>query len=484
MIRASLLEKILHVLVDFLASTACFYMAYWIQFRSGWIVDKYDPSRLFHNYREAGLIASVLWVGLFAFSGLYRKWLMESRLYQIIIVIRAVFYGMVLIYVAVFGMELVAKVFSPDSVSSEFLYQSRTKLILLYAMSLIVLVGMGRLLISEFLRKLLRKGFGADRILILGVNDAGRETLKKLQGAPELGQRVIGFMDERYAVMDNQEFEGLPIMGKYSDLSRVIREHRVTGLVISHESSSIHEILRVLDWVAEINLHIYIIPDLYDVVAGHFKGNLVHGVELQELFAFNMAPWQVRVKRLMDVSVAMLLLLITAPLLLLTAILIKLDSPGPIFYSQERVGLYGRKFMVYKFRSMRTDAEKAGPQWATKNDTRITRIGRLIRKTRIDEIPQLWCVLKGDMSMVGPRPEREHFIELLRKEIPLYMFRLKMKPGLTGWAQVRHSYDNSLEDVQKKLKYDLYYFENMSLLMDLQILVRTIYVVLTGKGAQ
>jgi lipopolysaccharide/colanic/teichoic acid biosynthesis glycosyltransferase len=155
-----------------------------------------------------------------------------------------------------------------------------------------------------------------------------------------------------------------------------------------------------------------------------------------------------------------------------------------VFYSQERVGLYGQRFMVHKFRTMRTDAEKNGAQWATKNDPRITRVGHFLRKTRIDELPQLLCVLKGDMSMVGPRPERAVFIEQLREEIPFYMSRLKMKPGLTGWAQVRHHYDTSTEDVKIKLQYDLYYYENMSLLLDIQILFRTIYVVLTGKGAQ
>ncbi|MFA6342641.1 MAG: exopolysaccharide biosynthesis polyprenyl glycosylphosphotransferase, partial [Fibrobacteraceae bacterium] len=198
----------------------------------------------------------------------------------------------------------------------------------------------------------------------------------------------------------------------------------------------------------------------------------------------NMPFWQVRVKRMMDITVASILLFLTSPLLLLASVAIKLDSKGPIFYSQERVGLYGKRFMVHKFRTMRTDAEKDGPQWAKKIDTRITRAGLFLRKTRIDELPQLLCVLNGDMSMVGPRPERAFFIEQLREQVPFYISRLKMKPGLTGWAQVRHHYDTSIEDVQKKLQYDMYYFENMSLLLDIQILFRTIYVVLTGKGAQ
>jgi exopolysaccharide biosynthesis polyprenyl glycosylphosphotransferase len=197
-----------------------------------------------------------------------------------------------------------------------------------------------------------------------------------------------------------------------------------------------------------------------------------------------MPLWQVRVKRAMDIIIAFGLLILSSPIFFLAAIGVKLDSKGPIFYSQERVGLYGRRFMVHKFRTMKVDAEKNGAQWATKNDPRITRIGLFLRRARIDELPQLLCVLKGDMSMVGPRPERAVFIEQLREQVPFYISRLKIKPGLTGWAQVRHHYDTSIEDVQKKLQYDMYYYENMSLLLDIQILFRTIYVVITGKGAQ
>jgi exopolysaccharide biosynthesis polyprenyl glycosylphosphotransferase len=186
----------------------------------------------------------------------------------------------------------------------------------------------------------------------------------------------------------------------------------------------------------------------------------------------------------MDIVIAILLLVITAPLLLLTTIAVKLSSKGSILYKQQRIGLHSRPFIIYKFRSMRVDAEKNGPQWAKKNDKRITKVGKIIRKFRIDEIPQLFCVLKGDMSMVGPRPERPVFIEKLRKTIPFYASRLKMKPGLTGWAQVRHHYDNDIEDVKIKLSYDIYYLSNASILLDIQILIRTIYVVLTGKGAQ
>lgn len=484
MIRASILEKVFLVLADLLALSACFYFAFWLQFHSGWIVEKLDPAKSISDYYRAGIFVTVVWLSLFAFAGLYRKWFLESRLFQVAIVLRGVVYGLVLIFVALFGLEVINQFFAPTPDIIPSVYSSRVKLILVYTLSIFVVVAALRLLVQLLLRQMLRQGFGADRLLVLGANPIGKAIQEKLARCPQLGHRVVGFMDERAASMPEKSFAGVPVLGKYSDLAKVVRREHVGGLVIAHESSSIREVLRIFDWVAELPIHIYVVPDLYDVVSGHFKGNLVHGIEMQEVFAFNMPPWQVRLKRIMDVAVAGGLLLATFPVLLLTAILIKLDSKGPIFYSQERVGLYGRPFMVHKFRTMRTDAEKGGPQWATKNDPRITRIGRFLRKTRIDEIPQLLCVLKGDMSMVGPRPERQHFIEKLRQQIPLYMFRLKMKPGLTGWAQVRHSYDTCIEDVHTKLKYDLYYFENMSILLDVQILFRTVWVVISGKGAQ
>jgi sugar transferase (PEP-CTERM system associated) len=189
-------------------------------------------------------------------------------------------------------------------------------------------------------------------------------------------------------------------------------------------------------------------------------------------------------KRVFDVASSSLLLILAAPVMLLTALVIRLDSPGPVLYRQERVGLGGRSFQCIKFRSMRTDAEKDGvARWATKNDSRITRVGAFIRKTRIDELPQLFSVLAGEMSMVGPRPERPSFVAQLREQIPYYDLRHTVKPGLTGWAQVRYAYGASLEDARKKHQFDLYYVKNNSVLLDLQVLIETVSVVLFREGA-
>jgi exopolysaccharide biosynthesis polyprenyl glycosylphosphotransferase len=189
-------------------------------------------------------------------------------------------------------------------------------------------------------------------------------------------------------------------------------------------------------------------------------------------------------KRLGDIAVSAVLLVLAMPLLVATAIAIPLESRGPAIYRQERVGRNGRPFVLYKFRSMRTDAESAGPQWAGEDDPRITRIGRFIRRTRIDEIPQVFNVLKGDMSFIGPRPERPHFVERLKKEIPFYNERHRVRPGITGWAQINYPYGASVEDAKEKLSYDLYYIKNYSLLLDIIVLFSTIEVVLWPKGVR
>jgi sugar transferase (PEP-CTERM system associated) len=200
---------------------------------------------------------------------------------------------------------------------------------------------------------------------------------------------------------------------------------------------------------------------------------------------FNQGAWRTAVKRVFDIFCATLLILASSPLMLAAAIAIKLESQGPALYRQERTGLNGRAFSIAKFRSMRIDAEGDGkPQWAQANDNRVTRVGQFIRRVRIDELPQLFNVLRGDMSLVGPRPERPFFVEQLTQEIPFYALRHSVKPGVTGWAQVRYPYGATVEDSQEKLQYDLYYVKNHTLFLDLVVLMETVGVVLTGKGAR
>jgi exopolysaccharide biosynthesis polyprenyl glycosylphosphotransferase len=453
--RATTLEKLLFIIFDCAASSLCF--AIFLQ-----------------KYIEYIVFSVLIWFLIFLCADAYRRWLLESRTAHVLYILKIVGVAYCLAVAALLGKNA--------SNLNEFLVDVR--LASNYFLSIWVFVSFFRLLICKILRNFLNKGWGADCILLLGCTNEAREYSFLFKNNPQLGKKVIGIVEENQGLI--KTFEGLHILGTYSDLPNLIKKNNVQAIIIAHRSNSEKKINEILYWVAYLPVRVYLVPSLWEC-AKNFKTSgptLLHSKELQELFVLNLLPWQATVKRIMDIAIALFLLVLTLPLLLVTAIAIKLDSKGSVFYNQRRVGLYSRTFTMYKFRSMQSDAEKNGPQWAKKNDSRITRVGKIIRRFRIDEIPQLFCVLKGDMSMVGPRPERSVFIEKLRKTIPFYASRLKMKPGLTGWAQVRHHYDNDIEDVKIKLGYDIYYLSNASILLDIQILIRTIYVVLSGKGAQ
>ena len=463
--RASTLEKVLFIIFDCTATSLCFVL-------------------FFPKYMGLAAYVTLLWFLVFLCTGLYRRWFLDSRTAHVLQILKVAGIVYCLAIAALFGGSLIPFITGHNSALDEEVFLTEVQHITSYFLSIWFLVSVFRLLICKILRVFLNRGWGADNVLLLGCTNEAREYLHLFKNNPQLGKKVIGIVEENHGYM--KTFEGLQILGTYSGLPNLIKKNNVQAIMIAHRSNSEKKINEILYWVAHLPVRVYLAQSLWEC-ARNFKTSspmLVHTEKLQELFVLNLLPWQVTVKRIMDIIIALFLFLITLPLILITAIAIKLDSKGPVLYKQRRIGLYSRPFTIYKFRSMRINAEKNGPQWTKKNDNRITRIGKIIRKFRIDEIPQIFCVLKGDMSMVGPRPERFVFIEKLRKTIPFYMSRLKMKPGLTGWAQVCHHYDNDIEDVKIKLGYDIYYLSNASILLDIQILIRTVYVVLTGKGAQ
>jgi exopolysaccharide biosynthesis polyprenyl glycosylphosphotransferase len=291
----------------------------------------------------------------------------------------------------------------------------------------------------------------------------------------------VGFvgLDRRRA---GQRYRKIPVMGGIDDLTGVIEREDVREVLVALDSAD-HD--RLLDIIGKCNGHkvsIKIMPDLYDIISGQARTNQIYGFPLIEITPQLMPPWEEATKRLIDVVVSALVLIVGLPLWLLVAVVIKLDSRGPALYRQERVGKDGAPFNIIKFRSMQKDAERKGPQWAGHRDPRVTRCGKILRQLHLDEIPQMINILKGDMSLIGPRPERPVFVQKLLQEIPLYHRRLKVRPGLTGWAQVKHKYDETIDDVKKKVQYDLFYIENMSLRMDFKIILNTAYHVLLGRG--
>lgn len=326
-------------------------------------------------------------------------------------------------------------------------------------------------------------GIGRRNTLIVGGGNTGENLLKKIRSHPAVGYEVIGFVD-RNPETSKEGLDGVPYLGTYEQISRLVESSKVSDVIIAVESGPHQEILDIIDNCNGLPVNLKIVPDLYDIASGHIKTQEITGFPLIDLLPEPMPPFQQHIKRGMDIGISLSVLLFFWPAWVLIAMLIRLDTKGNIFFTQERVGKGGRVFSMIKFRSMVRDAEKrTGPVWAEKNDFRITRVGRVIRKFRLDEIPQFINILKGEMSLVGPRPERPYFVEQLKNNIPLYTKRQKIRPGLTGWAQTRHKYDSSLDDVREKMKYDLYYLRNMSLMLDIKILLETVAVMVRGKGA-
>ncbi len=264
----------------------------------------------------------------------------------------------------------------------------------------------------------------------------------------------------------------------------LLKNNNIKGIVIESNGSHKKDIMHLMSKFADARYEIFVSPRIYPLIYQYFLVKKMPDSPLLKVIFHPLSNWDRFLKRIIDILIASISLIVLSPILAIISILIIIDSPGSILYKQQRVGLRGNKFTLYKFRSMVSDAEKnTGPVWASKNDTRITRVGRFLRPFRLDELPQLLNVLKGDMSFVGPRPERPAFVKNLQKEIPLYNLRLNVLPGITGLAQIKHNYDQTVDDVKKKLEYDLEYINNMSLKLDLKIFLKTILTVVKKEGA-
>ena len=320
-----------------------------------------------------------------------------------------------------------------------------------------------------------------ERVLLLGTGTMARTVGEQIRAQHEYAYQVVG------AVGDQPEdaigFDW-PILGKSSDLTQILALHHVERIIVGMTDRRGSLPIAALLQAKLSGVRVEDAATTYERITGKL---LTDGLKPSWLIfsdGFRASRWTRMGKRGFDVMLAAAGVLLAAPLMLLTALAIRLESAAPILYRQERVGENGRVFTLFKFRSMRVDAESGTPVWARPNDDRVTRVGRFIRLSRLDELPQLWNVLRGDMSFVGPRPERPYFVQQLVAEIPFYMARHAVKPGVTGWAQVKYRYGASVEDAIEKLRYDLYYIKHLSISFDLTIVADTVKVILTGKGAK
>lgn len=460
------IEKLFVVGVDFLTINLTWFVYYYLRVESG----------IFSIFSRPDFLITLpvvyfYWLIIFTFVGMYRTWFARSRFDELATLFKASFVGIFILFFLIFYDDL-----------SHGATSSTRYIIFLYWALFLLFVGAGRIFVRSLQRNLLIKGIGRKNAIIVGFNSKAHNIQSTILKAKALGLDVVAYVAVKKENI-GKKFLGIEVLDTYENITKVIDKTNANDIILALEKHEDDVLINVISKCEEKNVGLKIVPDLYEIISGQARTNQIYGFPLIDIMPQLMPEWEKKLKRIMDIIISLLILIITLPFSLLVALLIKLESKGPIFFTQERMGLNGKIFKVIKFRSMIDKAEEySGPVWSTKEDPRITKVGRFIRKVRMDEIPQMINVLKGEMSLVGPRPERPYFVERLTKEIPLYKRRLKVRPGVTGWAQVKHKYDETIEDVKIKLRFDLFYIENMSLRMDFKILFRTIFVVLLGKG--
>ncbi len=339
-----------------------------------------------------------------------------------------------------------------------------------------------RLTITTITTHKVHRGEIGFNTLLIGSNskalDAWREVISQKRGS---GNLFIGFV----TVNNNSHNllgDYLPHLGSIDDIRDIILKKKVEEVIIAIETSEHDMINRIINKLSDSNIVIKAIPSMYDILTGRVRMNSILGTPLISVSHTLMPVWQENIKYFIDYFIATLALIITLPLSIFLIIGIKLTSRGPVFYSHERIGRYGKPFIIYKFRSMYQDAEKEGPVLSSRNDERVTSFGRFMRKVRLDEIPNFINILKGDMSLVGPRPERKYFIDQIVQIAPHYLHLLKVKPGITSWGQVKYGYAENVDQMIQRLKYDLIYLDNMTLFVDFRILIYTFLTVVKRKG--
>jgi sugar transferase (PEP-CTERM system associated) len=351
----------------------------------------------------------------------------------------------------------------------------------------IFITSLAMLLIAVPLWRLAFEGLTRDphleeRVLILGTGSLAATIARQIGAQHDFGYRIVGFLEEPGGA--EQRVPGLRVIGTSPDLPRLVAEHDVDRIIVGVSDRRGHLPIRELLQAKLAGVRVEDAATTYERITGKI---LTDGLKPSWLIfsdGFCTSRATRIVKRIFDLLLAGIGLILAAPLMALAAVAVRLDSRGPVFYCQERVGEGERIFTLCKFRSMRADAEAGTPIWASDRDHRVTRVGRLLRLSRVDELPQLWNVLRGDMSFVGPRPERPYFVQQLAAAIPFYTERHVVKPGVTGWAQVKYRYGASIEDAMEKLRYDLYYIKHQSIIFDLTIVIDTVKVILSGKGAK
>ena len=433
------------------------------------IIEK-QPFEIDENFKLSIVIIPIIWLLLYFAFGAYKNVYRRHRIKEVSQTLLLTLIGTFFIFFA----------FLLDDQNPS--YQDHyTRIVGLFGIHAIVTFIPRFVITSVIVNKIHQRKIGF-ATLIIGSNIKAVEIFQELKNMKKsTGHQLIGYVSTNGRT-DKMSETNLTKLGDYKDLENIISKQNIEEVIIATEPKEHDKINKIINDLADLNVKIKVITDMYNILTGSVKMNSIFGALLIEINPEIMPAWQKSLKRFMDVSISIVAIALLSPLYILLSILVKLSSKGPIIYKQERIGLNGRPFYIYKFRSMFKDSENKGPQLSSQHDKRITPVGKLMRRSRLDEIPQFFNVIKGEMSLVGPRPERQHYINLILEQAPHYKHIKKVKPGITSWGQVKYGYAENVEEMISRLKFDLLYVENMSLLLDFKILFYTIIIMLKGSG--
>jgi exopolysaccharide biosynthesis polyprenyl glycosylphosphotransferase len=429
------------------------------------------PIELDQNFYFALCLVPVYWFVLYYLSGHYKDVWRKSRIHEISKTFTASIIGVV----CLFFLLLI-----DDEVKSYQSYYKSTLTLFLLHDGITTFV---RLLQAYFVKHAIKSGRIGFQTLVVG-NDAKSYQIVKELKAAVLNEGYIfkGFVCNAADEANHKLNEFMPFLGHYENLPALVKQYQIEEVIIGIDSKNHEELNHVTNILEDLPVSLKIIPDLYDMVSGQVRMNNIIGTALIEINHEVMPQWQIVLKRFLDIVVSLLVVVFFSPIFLIIALLVLMSSKGPVFFRQERLGFHAKPFKILKFRTMFIDAEQAGPQLSSTHDPRITPIGKFLRKYRLDEIPQFFNVLIGEMSLVGPRPERKFFADQIVKIAPHYKHLHRVKPGITSWGQVKYGYAENVEQMVERLKFDILYIENRSIAVDLRVLIYTVLTILQGRG--
>ena len=460
----------LHVIIDAFVIAVSYIIAWWLKFSSG-ILDSPGGALSLGFYMRALVVIIPLYLILYYAFNLYTPKRVQGRRLEVSNIVMANIVGFLLIFTVLYNLQ---------SYVEQFRNFSREMFFYFFAINT-VLEEVLRLLIRQFLRTIRKNGYNLKHVLLVGYSRAAEQYIDRIQQNPQWGYNVRGILDDNIA--RGTTYKGIKVIGSIGNLLYILPENKLDEIAITLGLEEYYKLEKIVAECEKSGVHTKFIPDYGNIIPTKPYTEDLLGLPVINIRYVPLSnTFNAMVKRTMDVVGSIMAIIVSSPVMLLMCILIKLTSPGPLIYKQERVGLHNKTFRMYKFRSMEIQPEaEERKAWTVKNDPRVTGIGKFMRRTSIDELPQLFNILKGDMSLVGPRPERPFFVEKFREEIPRYMVKHQVRPGLTGWAQVNgYRGDTS---IRKRIDCDLYYIENWSIGFDIKILFLTIFKGFINKNA-